>query len=82
MEPAMPSDMNACVESILSDDKLNRDAKVAKLRQVETDALARQRAATEGMAASPSRDGEDLKIVERALMSLGEAAVDQGPASL
>jgi len=78
----MPSDVKACVEGILCDDKLNRDAKVAKLRQVETDALARQRAATEGMVASQSRDGEDLKIVERALMSLGETAVDQGPASL
>ena len=78
----MPSDVKACVEGILCDDKLDRDAKVAKLRQVETDALARQRAATEGMGASPSRDGEDLKIVERALMSLGETAVDQGPASL
>ena len=78
----MPSEMQTCVENILSDDKLNRDAKVAKLRQVETHSMARQRAATEGMAASPSRDGEDLKIVERALMSLGETAVDQGPASL
>jgi hypothetical protein len=78
----MPTDVKARVESILCDDKLDRDAKVSKLRQLETDALARQRAGTEGMAPSASRDGEDLKIVERALMSLGETAVDQGPASL
>lgn len=78
----MPGDVKSSVESILCDEKLDRDAKVVKLRQVETDVLARQRASTEGMTASRSRDGEDLKTVERALMSLGETAVDQGPASL
>ncbi|RYD93509.1 MAG: hypothetical protein EON91_13980 [Brevundimonas sp.] len=78
----MQSDVKSCVEGILGDDKLDRDTKVRKLRQVETDVLARQRAATEGMTGAPARDGEDLKVVERALMSLGETAVDQGPASL
>ena len=78
----MPGDMKDRVESILCDGALDRATKIAKLRQLETDALARQRAGTEGMAASTSRDGEDLKTVERALLTLGETAIDQGPASL
>ncbi len=78
----MPTEMQTRVDAILGDSALNNDAKIAKLRQMETDALARQRAGTEGMAPSTARDGEDLKSVERALMALGETAVDQGPASL
>lgn len=74
--------MKERVEGILCDVALDKAAKIAKLRQLETDALARQRAGTEGMAPSTSRDGEDLKTVERALLTLGEAAVDQGPASI
>ena len=74
--------MKERVESILCDGALDKAAKIAKLRQLEADALARQRAGTEGMAPSTARDGEDLKTVERALLTLGESAVDQGPASI
>ena len=78
----MANDVAQRIEAILGDAALNHEAKVAKLRQLETDALARQRASTEGMESPRQDDGENLKLVERALRSLGEAAVDQGPASL
>ena len=78
----MPSDTEVRIDRILNDDALDRDAKIAKLRQVETDVLARQRASTEGMEPHHPRDGDDLKKVETALRALGVDAVDQGPASL
>ena len=78
----MPNDVARRIEAIIGDAALNREAKVGKLRQMETDALARQRASTEGMESRRQDDGENLKLIERALMSLGEKAVDQGPASL
>lgn len=70
------------INRLLSDESLDAAAKIAKLRQWETDVLARQRASTEGMEPSGDHDGDDLKAIEAALMSLGESAVDQGPASL
>lgn len=78
----MPTGMENRIDKIIGDAGLDRAGKVAKLRQLEADALARQRASTEGMEPSHPRDGEDLKLIERALLSLGERAVDQGPASL
>jgi hypothetical protein len=70
------------VEAVLCDPRLATKAKAAILRQFEQDALARQRASTEGMEPHRPNDGEDLKIIERALLSLGEKPIDQGPASL
>lgn len=78
----MATGMGDQINRLLSDESLDAAAKIAKLRQWETDALARQRASTEGMESSGDRDGDDLKAIEAALMSLGEDAVDQGPASL
>lgn len=78
----MPSELASRIETLLADTALSRADRIAKLRQWEADALARQRAGTEGMASSPSRDGDDLKLIENALRSLGEDAIDQGPASI
>ena len=78
----MPEGIKARVEAVLRDTGLDAKAKVARLRQFEQDALARQRASTEGMEPHQPNDGEDLKVIERALLSLGEKPVDQGPASL
>ncbi len=82
----MPSDLVARIENLLTDAKVDHSAKIAKLRQWEADALARQRAGTEGMTTASSRasslEGEDLKQIEIALRSLGEDAIDQGPASI
>jgi hypothetical protein len=78
----MPEGIKTRVEAVLCDPELDTRAKVTTLRQFEEDALARQRASTEGMEPHHPRDGEDLKIIERALLSLGEKPIDQGPASL
>lgn len=78
----MREGIKARVEAVLCDAGLDAKAKVARLRQFEQDALARQRASTEGMEPHRPNDGEDLKVIERALLSLGEKPVDQGPASL
>jgi hypothetical protein len=81
-ENFMPSDLASQIDKLLADGAIDQTAKVAKLRQWEADALARQRASSEGMAPAASRDGADLKAIETALRSLGEDAVDQGPASI
>ena len=78
----MPSDVTQRVEAILRDGSLGKAVKVAKLRQLEADALAKQRSSTEGMRPNRPDDGDELRIVERALISLGETAIDQGPATL
>lgn len=82
----MPSDVKGRVDAIVHDTTIDRAAKIKKLRQMEADAMARERATTEGMTAPTgtptSRDGEDLKAIEQALSELGEAAADTGPASL
>lgn len=77
----MPTDMQRRVDKIVNDAALDRAAKIAKLRQLEADALARQRTSTEGMEPHHPRDGDDLKSIETGLRALGEDAVDQGPAS-
>ena len=81
-EKHMPESIKARVEAVLCDPGLDTKAKAAKLRQFEQDALARQRASTEGMEPHRPTEGEDLKIIERALISLGEKPADHGPASL
>lgn len=78
----MPSNLTLQIDKLLADGAINQAAKVAKLREWEADALARQRASSEGMAPAALRDGAELKSIETALRSLGEDAVDQGPASL
>ena len=78
----MPVTVDHRIDTIVQDAALDQAAKIARLRQLETDVLARQRASTEGMEPSDPWDGDDLKAIERALRSLGANPVDQGPASL
>jgi len=78
----MPSETSKRIEALMADESCDRAAKVRQLRQWEADALARQRASTEGMETHNPRDGDDLKAIETALRGLGQDAVDQGPASL
>ncbi len=70
------------IGTILNDDRLNRKAKIEKLRQLEADTMAKERASTEGMPPPDQEEGEDIKAVEKALKELGESAADTGPASL
>ncbi len=78
----MASELASQIDKLMADGAIDQAAKIAKLRQWEADALARQRASSEGMAPAAARDGVDLKAIEIALRSLGEDAVDQGPASI
>lgn len=74
--------ISRAIDEVLSSRTLSSGQKVARLRQFEADALAKQRGGTEGLQPNRPDDGEELRAIERALMSLGETAVDQGPASL
>jgi signal transduction histidine kinase len=70
------------IGAILDDARYDRKAKIEKLRQLEADAMAKQRASTEGMAPPDPEEGDDIKAIEKALKDLGENAADTGPASL
>lgn len=70
------------VDAILHNAALDAPAKIAQLREMEADALARERMGTEALGEARSDDGEDLKIIERALLALGAGAADTGAASL
>lgn len=70
------------IASILQDRNTDKPEKVARLRQLEADARARERGATEGLAPVRGNDGEDLKAIEQALLQLGEPALDPGAATL
>jgi hypothetical protein len=70
------------IVTILTDDHIPDDEKVIILRQLEADSLSKERSATEGMTATDSDDGEDLKTIENALRRLGQQPVEGGAASL
>ncbi len=78
----MADDIKARIEKLLADSTLDKAAKIKKLRQWEADAMARERASTEGMTSPVADSGEELKAIETALTSLGEGASDKGPASI
>lgn len=60
----------------------SKSEKIAALRQMEADARARQRATNENMPSLRPEDGEELKIIENALLSLGAESTDPGAATL
>ena len=70
------------IVTILSDEQMDDDQKVAVLRQLEADSLSKERSATEGMTPVDGDDGEDLKSIEQALRKLGQQPVTAGAASL
>jgi len=70
------------IVTILKDAQLPDDEKVTILRQLEADALSKERSSTEGMTATDSDEGEDLKTIENALRRLGHQPVEGGAASL
>ncbi|MEQ1783753.1 MAG: hypothetical protein ABMA14_20550 [Hyphomonadaceae bacterium] len=78
----MTSETVKRIGAILEDDRLDTRTKVTKLRQLEADAMAKERASTEGMTPADNKEIGDLKAIEKALTTLGEAAIDTGPASL
>ena len=70
------------IVTLLTDDQLADDEKIAILRQLEADSLSKERSATEGMTPVDGDDGEDLKTIENALRKLGQEPVEAGAASL
>lgn len=70
------------IATILHDGQTDKHEKIKRLRQLELDARAKERGATEGFTPVDGDDGEDLKAIEHALMRLGEEAVDPGAATL
>jgi len=78
----MADNIKARIEKLITDSTLDKAAKIARLRQWEADAMARERASTEGMTSPVAEGGDDLKAIEIALGSLGEVASDTGPASI
>jgi hypothetical protein len=70
------------IVTILKDDHLGADEKVEILRQLEADALSKERSATEGMTPVDGDDGEDLKAIEQALRKVGQQPVEAGASSL
>lgn len=70
------------IVTILTDDGLDANQKVAVLRQLEADSLSKERSATEGMTPVDGDDGEDLKSIEQALRKLGQQPIEAGAASL
>jgi hypothetical protein len=65
--------MKRRIVTLLKDEALNADEKIAALRRLEMDSLAKERSATEGMIPVDGDDGEDLKTIEQALRKLGAA---------
>lgn len=70
------------IVTLLQDETLDKPSKIEKLRQLELDARAKERAATEGLTPVDGDDGEDLKTIEQALARLGETTLDPGAATL
>jgi hypothetical protein len=70
------------IASILTDQDMPTDEKIIVLRQLEADSLSKERSATEGMTPVDGDDGEDLKLIEIALRTLGETPVEAGASSL
>lgn len=74
--------MKARIENLPADSTLDNAVKIAKLRQWEADAMARERASSEGMTPPGGHEGVELKAIEVALSALGEDAIDTGAASI
>lgn len=74
--------VNQRVATLLQDTQVEHDEKIRILRQLEADALSKERSATEGFTPVDGDDGEDLKAIEKALMSLGENKTERGAATL
>jgi hypothetical protein len=70
------------VTNLLHDSDLAPEEKIRLLRQLEADALSKERSATEGFTPVDGDDGEDLNAIEAALLSLGSGPTDKGAATL
>jgi hypothetical protein len=75
-------DLRERLAAICSDPELSDADKISALRQMEADARAKQRATNESMPSPRPEDGEELKVIENALLSMGVETTDPGAATL
>ena len=70
------------VQEIMRDRSLGRDEKIARLRDLETEARALERAASESSMNAEDGWDADLRIVRLALEKLGAGDRSEGAATL
>ena len=70
------------VQEIVADAALSTEKKVEKLREIESDARALQRASSESAMNADDGWEADLRSVRKALDKLGEVEPPKGAASL
>jgi hypothetical protein len=70
------------IHEIMKDDALGRDEKIDMLRDIESEARALQRTASEGPMNAEDGWETDLREVRLALFQLGAAELRKGAASL
>lgn len=70
------------VQEIMQDDTLDRDSKIARLREIETEARALQRMASESPMNAEDGWDADLREVRLALEKLGADDQRKGAATL
>jgi hypothetical protein len=70
------------VQEIVDDDALSTEQKVKKLREIESDARALQRASSESAMNADDGWEADLRLVRKALDKLGAVEPPKGAASL
>jgi hypothetical protein len=76
------SNVKQRIDALLGDRNIDPSEKIHVLRQLEADALSKERSATEGLTPVDGDDGEDLNAIENALMALGTTPSDRGAATL
>jgi hypothetical protein len=78
----MVADKEVMVQEIVDDAALSTEQKVKKLREIESDARALQRAASESAMNADDGWDADLRLVRKALDKLGAVEPPKGAASL
>jgi len=75
-------DLKQRLDAVCDDPALSDSEKISALQQMAADALAKQRATNENMPSPRGEDGEELKIIENALLRMGVESLDPGAATL
>ena len=70
------------IEEIVEDDSLTREQKIDRLRDIESEARALQRAASESAMNADDGWEDSLRMVRKALSRLGAVEQKKGAASL
>ncbi len=74
--------MEKTVRDILFDDRMRRNGKIDRLRQLRSEARAIQRAGSESAMSADDGLQDDLRVIEKALRDLDADVVEKGAATL